>query len=298
MNDLMSMQFEGNEIRMVTIAMKPHWVAKDLAEALGYVWNGSARISHIPEKWRGVTSVVTPSGIQEMAVLSLEGVNFFLARSDKPRAIPIQEWISGEVLPSIQKTGSYSIPHIISPIAILSRRELAQMILDAEDEKEELRLELKEEREIGDFARKFLQAEGCLDMMIISHITKVGRTTLFKELRERSIIQKNSTLPMIGYTKKGYFKVIWTTFDINGKERTSHKTCVTPLGMKLIDDMGLSRVKLLDEFKNIISTNELTFTNSKAVTSNVINQKMEISSNDLSMDDIEIDLDVLLSEEV
>lgn len=72
---------------------------------LGYKWNGSARIEHVPEEWRGVTSVVTPSGTQEMASLSEQGLYFFLNRSDKPAALPMQKWVAGEVLPTIRKTG-------------------------------------------------------------------------------------------------------------------------------------------------------------------------------------------------
>ncbi|MFB8829081.1 Bro-N domain-containing protein [Azotobacter sp. CWF10] len=48
-----------------------------------------------------------PSGVQDMAVLSEQGMYFFLARSDKPTALPMQKWVAGEVLPSIRKTGSY-----------------------------------------------------------------------------------------------------------------------------------------------------------------------------------------------
>ena len=44
-----------------------------------------------------------------MLCLSEQGVYFFLGRSDKPRALPYQMWIAGEVVPSIRETGSYSI---------------------------------------------------------------------------------------------------------------------------------------------------------------------------------------------
>ena len=88
----------------------PWWVAKDVARALGYEWNGQARIAHVPEEWRGVTSVVTPSGTQEMLTLSEQGLYFFLGRSDKPGALPFQKWLAGEVLPALRKTGRYEIP--------------------------------------------------------------------------------------------------------------------------------------------------------------------------------------------
>jgi hypothetical protein len=86
------------------------FVAKDIATALGYEWNGASRISHVPAHWRGVTSVVTPSGNQDMLCLSEQGLYFFLARSDKPAALPFQKWLAGEVLPAIRKSGVYKAP--------------------------------------------------------------------------------------------------------------------------------------------------------------------------------------------
>ena len=100
--------FENKEFGAVRTfrdkAGEPLFVAKDVALALGYEWNGNARIAHIPAEWRGVTSVVTPSGTQEMVVLIEQGLYFFLGRSDKPKALPFQKWLTGEVLPAIRKT--------------------------------------------------------------------------------------------------------------------------------------------------------------------------------------------------
>ncbi len=51
----------------------------------------------IPEEWRGVTSVVTPFGEQTMLTISEQGLYFFLGRSDKPKALPYQMWVAGDV---------------------------------------------------------------------------------------------------------------------------------------------------------------------------------------------------------
>lgn len=82
-------------------------VAKDVADVLGYRWNGSQVIAHVPEEWRGVRSVLTLQGNQELLTLTEEGLYFFLSRSDKPKARPFQKWLAGEVLPSIRKNGFY-----------------------------------------------------------------------------------------------------------------------------------------------------------------------------------------------
>ena len=89
---------------------EPWFVAKDVALALGYQWKGISTIGHVPEEWRGVYSVQTPSGTQPMLTLSEQGLYFFVARSDKPRALPFQKWLAGEVLPSLRRTGRYALP--------------------------------------------------------------------------------------------------------------------------------------------------------------------------------------------
>ncbi len=111
MSQIMPYLFEGNRVRVALDENgNPWFVAKDVALALGYEWNGSSRIAHIPEEWRGITSVVTPSGTQEMLTLSEQGLYFFLGRSDKTAALPFQKWLAGDVLPSLRKNGCYKMP--------------------------------------------------------------------------------------------------------------------------------------------------------------------------------------------
>ena len=100
---------EFGQIRTTTYNGEIAFVAKDIAERLGYTWKGmNGTIPHVPEEWKGACSVQTPGGEQEMCVLTEQGLYFFLARSDKPLALPFQKWIAGDVLPTIRKTGGYT----------------------------------------------------------------------------------------------------------------------------------------------------------------------------------------------
>ena len=49
----------------------------------------------------------TRGGKQKLLALSEQGLYFFLGRSDKPKALPFQMWLAGEVIPQIRKTGRY-----------------------------------------------------------------------------------------------------------------------------------------------------------------------------------------------
>ncbi|PZP97167.1 MAG: hypothetical protein DI587_18480 [Variovorax paradoxus] len=113
-------------------------VAKDVVEGIGATWNGNAAIAHVPDEWKGVRSVRTPGGMQEMAVLKEPGLYFYLGRSDKPAALPMQKWVSGEVLPSIRKTGSYTAK--TTRPQTLSRNQVAASILLLRSAAEDLKL--------------------------------------------------------------------------------------------------------------------------------------------------------------
>ena len=103
---------EFGEVRTTTHNSEIAFVAKDVLERLGYtdLTNIGKAIEHVPIEWKDRESIPTPSGIQEMWVLTEQGLYFFLARSNKPLAIPYQKWIAGEVVPVIRKHGYYASP--------------------------------------------------------------------------------------------------------------------------------------------------------------------------------------------
>jgi prophage antirepressor-like protein len=122
---LIPFNFNGAAIRVITDDDSAVWfVAKDIAEDLGYVWAGTLTIAHVPEQWRGVRSVLTPSGTQQMAVLTEQGLYFFLGRSDKAGALPMQMWVAGDVLPTIRATGSYQRPMTQAEITAANANQL------------------------------------------------------------------------------------------------------------------------------------------------------------------------------
>ena len=89
------------------------FVARDIATALEYQKSSVDSINKlmaiVPDIWKGRKRFLTPGGEQEMLCLTEQGVYFFLGRSDKAKAQPYQVWIASEVVPSIRKTGTYSV---------------------------------------------------------------------------------------------------------------------------------------------------------------------------------------------
>ncbi|ALR01541.1 BRO-N domain-containing protein [Xylella fastidiosa] len=115
--------FHSHAVRVVMRDGNPWFVATDVMGALDYAATSNpARVTeHIPSEWKGVNPIHTLGGEQKLLCLAEPGLYFFLGRSDKPKALPFQKWLAGEVLPSIRKTGSYSASH--SPAVTLTEVE-------------------------------------------------------------------------------------------------------------------------------------------------------------------------------
>lgn len=114
MSALIPFEFDGRAIRVITDDDGSlHFVAMDVAETLDYSWQSNV-IGSVPSDWKGVKRINTPGGMQSVSTLTEQGLYFFLGRSDKPKALPFQRWMAGDVLPSIRKTGSYSAPSAVA----------------------------------------------------------------------------------------------------------------------------------------------------------------------------------------
>lgn len=101
------LSYEGFDIRWV--GDKP--VANDIAQALGYKDPAKTVSTKVSSKYRSVTKTVTVDGKhREVTVLEEAGIYQLIFGSKLPNAEAFQSWVFEEVLPSIRKTGSYSLP--------------------------------------------------------------------------------------------------------------------------------------------------------------------------------------------
>lgn len=101
-------------IRTKVINEEPWFVAKDVAFALDITWS-SHTLDRIPEEWQGVVKLTTPcgdyqgGGLQQLKVINEYAMYKLAFRSNKPEADRFVNWIAGEVLPSIRRTGAYQV---------------------------------------------------------------------------------------------------------------------------------------------------------------------------------------------
>jgi anti-repressor protein len=199
-NSLQVFEFEDRKVRVIEKSGEVRFVAKDIVEGVGAVWKASDSTRHIPEDWKGVHSVWTPGGMQEMQTLSEQGVYFYLARSDMPAALPFQRKIAGEILPSIRKYGAYMTPQKIeevlyNPDTLIN---LAQVLKKEQTKARELAAKIEEDRPKVLFADSVSASRtsiliGELAKLLRQNGVEIGQNRLFEKLREEGYLMKDGS---------------------------------------------------------------------------------------------------------
>lgn len=121
--------YQDREVRTVLIDGDPWFIAGDVCAVLGYT-RGRDAMRMLRDREKGAHSVRTPGGVQEVTIISEQGLYRLVMRSERGEAESFQDWVTGEVLPAIRRTGSYTVP---VQRAELSNRDLALMVIAEAD---------------------------------------------------------------------------------------------------------------------------------------------------------------------
>lgn len=85
------------------------FVANDVCAALE-IENSRRAVSRLEDDEKGVHSVNTLGGVQEVTIISESGVYALIFTSRKAAAKQFRKWVTQEVLPAIRMTGRYEAP--------------------------------------------------------------------------------------------------------------------------------------------------------------------------------------------
>lgn len=169
--------------------------------------------------------------IQNATFIAEPQLYYVLNTSRSAKAKPFRMWINKEILPSIRKTGIYSIQQQIPKTYGEALLEAGRLAL----ENERLLTQAKENQPKIEAFNELMSSDDGLDFLTFSKIIKIGRTTLFKKLRELKVLRKDNT-PYQSYINRGYFKVIESTYRYNeSKEvKINYKTIIFSKGQDFI----------------------------------------------------------------
>lgn len=109
MNLLENLNYEGMPVRVELIDDEPWFVAKDVCDVLG-IRNSSQAVSRLDEDEKDGVVISDPHGRrQNTRVVSESGLYSLIFTSVKPEAKEFKRWVTHEVLPSLRRTGGYSV---------------------------------------------------------------------------------------------------------------------------------------------------------------------------------------------
>jgi prophage antirepressor-like protein len=99
----------------------PWWVAKEVCDVLGYKNSRKAVADHC---FNSQSLTVTNrygqrGGAQFKTIINEEDLYHLVTNSKLPAAVDFKRWINGTVVPSIRKTGSYTLPASGKPMSHL-----------------------------------------------------------------------------------------------------------------------------------------------------------------------------------
>lgn len=222
--------------------------AEDVAIGLGFTQNKNG-VTYV--KWERVNSYLSEFGFSPRVGKGdyiPENMVYRLGfKANNETAIRFQAILADEVLPAIRKTGSYSI-------ANLSRKELAMMVIQAEEEKERLMLENKQQAALIEeqkpktvFADAIVGSKsscliGELAKIISQNGHKIGQNRLFVWLRQNHYLGTHGeyyNIPNQKYIEQGLFEIKKTTHSENGVMKTTSTPKVTGKGQQYFINLFL-----------------------------------------------------------
>ena len=205
MNELMVFNnAEFGNVRTMEINGEPWFVGKDVAEALGYSNSSKAVLVHVDNEDKQFAMIdIThshfgnmPIGQSKTAIINESGVYALIFGSKLPNAKKFKHWVTSEILPTIRKTGTYSITQS-KPDSYMIENPADRARRWAEEYEEKLALECKiaEQQPKVDYHDAVLNKSGLMTTTAIAKDLGFKSAKQLNDLlkRDRVIYKKSDT---------------------------------------------------------------------------------------------------------
>ncbi|HEX7349631.1 phage antirepressor [Brachybacterium sp.] len=234
MTALTPFQYGAHEVRTLSVDDEPWFVLADLCRILD-ISNARNVASRLADDMKGVRSVDTPGGVQQMTTVSEAGMYSVVMRSDKPQSEPFRRWVTSDVLPAIRKHGGYLTPAAVEE-ALADPDTIIRLATSLKEERA-ARAELEAQRTAD--APKVLFADavstsqstilvGDLAKILRGNGVDIGATRLFAVLRETGYLINRKGTDWNSPTQKamdlGLFRIKETAVTHSDGHVTVNKT--------------------------------------------------------------------------
>ena len=230
--------FENEEfgsVRTMEINGEPYFVGKDVAEILGYANTSKALIDHVDDEDKLNNETLSSLGQRGGWLINESGLYSLILSSKLPNAKKFKRWVTSEILPSIRKTGGYSIQSKPDSYTIEDPAARARRWAEEYEEKKALEAKIEEQKPLVEYAEHIQASKDVIDMKSMAKLAskngiKIGRNKLFSFLRDRKILDREN-IPYANYMDKEWFEVVESTYTFsNGEEKITKTTLVKPKG--------------------------------------------------------------------
>lgn len=105
---LIPFQFNNADLSVYIINREPHWIAADICEILDHT-NPTMALKSLDEDEYLTYTMFRAGQDRSVNLVNEAGLYHLIFTSRKPEAKTFRRWVTHEVLPSIRKTGRYSL---------------------------------------------------------------------------------------------------------------------------------------------------------------------------------------------
>lgn len=231
---------EFGSVRTIVQNDEPWFVGKDVCDCLELA-NHRTSLALLDDDEKGVHSVDTLGGNQEMIFINEYGLYTLILKSRKKEAKQFKRWITHEVIPSIRKHGAYltqskTFELMRSPEGMLTMLDTFKTVYNAKLEAEKKLIEAQPKI---NFANAISETDdviyiGALAKLLRQNGVEIGRNRLFEWLKEHGFLCNKGeakNMPTQYAMEQGLFRIKESRyFDSAGLPRLGFTTMVTPKG--------------------------------------------------------------------
>ncbi|HFU3980869.1 TPA: BRO family protein [Streptococcus suis] len=231
MNEIFN--FQGQQVRTVTINGEPYFVGKDVAEILGYQRADNAVRNHVDEDDK-LTHQFSASGQnRNMTIINESGLYSLILSSKLPQAKEFKRWVTSEVLPAIRKHGMFATDELLDnpDFAIATLQKLK------EEREERNRLEVVNSRLVVENQIMQPKAQYFDDLVDRNLLTNFRDTAKMLKVKQKEFIDFLLSKKYIFRDKKGklmpyqqYNNDLFEIKESKGVDWEGVQTLITPRG--------------------------------------------------------------------